>query len=116
MITLFGAVAQLERDIIIERTTAGLKSARRRGIQLGRKRGLGKEAKQKAVLAASYYKQNNLPVTDIMKLVGIRSKPTLYKYLAIEGRRNCNDCGVVFWDKEQNMDNAYCETHINLKS
>jgi len=116
VITLFGAVAQLERDIIIERTTAGLKSARRRGIQLGRKRGLGKEAKQKAVLAASYYKQNNLPVTDIMKLVGIRSKPTLYKYLAVEGRRNCNDCGDVFWDKEQDMDNAYCETHINLKS
>src|SRR5680860_191536 len=111
VITLFGAVAQLERDIIIERTTAGLKSARRRGIQLGRKRGLGKEAKQKAVVAASYYKQNNLPVTDIMKLVGIRSKPTLYKYLAIEGRRNCNDCGIVFGDKEQDMDNAYCETH-----
>ena len=52
IITLFGAVAQLERDIIIERTTAGLKSARRRGIQLGRKKGLGKEAKQKAMLAA----------------------------------------------------------------
>jgi DNA invertase Pin-like site-specific DNA recombinase len=33
VITLFGAVAQLERDIIIECTTAGLKSARRRGIQ-----------------------------------------------------------------------------------
>tara|TARA_R110000796_G_C14381570_1_gene415285 strand:- start:19 stop:528 length:510 start_codon:yes stop_codon:yes gene_type:complete len=56
IITLFGAVAQLERDIIIERTTAGLKSARRRGVQLGRKKGLGKEAKQKAMLAVSYYK------------------------------------------------------------
>ncbi|WP_430909045.1 recombinase family protein [Maribacter sp. 2-571] len=32
VITLFGAVAPLERAIIIERTTAGLKSARRRGI------------------------------------------------------------------------------------
>lgn len=89
IITLFGAVAQLKRDIIIERTTAGLKSARRRGIQLGRKKGLGKEAKQKAMLVASYYQENKLPIIDIMKLVGIKSKPTLYKYLAIQGRRNC---------------------------
>lgn len=99
VITLFGAVAQLERDIIIERTTAGLKSARRRGIQLGRKKGLNKIAKQKAILAASYYKENKLPIVDIMQLVGIKSKPTLYKYLALEGRRNCKECGVVFWDK-----------------
>ena len=113
VITLFGAVAQLERDIIIERTTAGLKSARRRGIQLGRKKGLGKEAKQKAILAASYYRQNNLPVTDIMKLAGIKSKPTLYKYLAIEGRRNCKECGVVFWDKNQNLESAYCIQHTS---
>src|SRR5680860_172731 len=111
VITLFGAVAQLERDIIIERTTAGLKCARRRGIQLGRKKGLEKEAKQKACLAASYNKQNNLPVTDVMKLVGIRSKPTLYKYLAIEGRRNCKEYGLVFWDKEQNLVNALCAKH-----
>ncbi len=111
VVTLFGAVAQLERDIIIERTTAGLKSARRRGVQLGRKKGLGKEAKQKAILAASYYKENNLPIIDIMKLVGIKSKPTLYKYLAIQGRRNCKECGIIFWDEKQNIESAYCEKH-----
>jgi len=111
VITLFGAVAQLERDIIIERTSAGLKSAKRRGIQLGRKKGLSKEAGQKAILAASYYRQNDLPINDIMKLVGIRSKPTLYKYLAIQGRRNCKECGVVFWDGKQDLDNAFCPKH-----
>lgn len=111
VVTLFGAVAQLERDIIIERTTAGLKSARRRGVQLGRKKGLGKEAKQKAILAASYYKENNLPIIDIMKLVGIKSKPTLYKYLAIQGRRNCKECGLIFWDEKQNIESAYCDKH-----
>lgn len=113
VVTLFGAVAQLERDIIIERTTAGLKSARRRGVQLGRKKGLGKEAKQKAILAASYYKENNLPIVDIMKLVGIKSKPTLYKYLAIQGRRNCKECGVIFWDSEQGLESAFCKKHYN---
>jgi len=105
----------LERDIIIERTTAGLKSARRRGIQLGRKKGLGKEAEQKAILAASYYRQNDLPINDIMKLVGIKSKPTLYKYLAIQGRRNCKECGVVFWDKNQDMDDAFCLEHSKIE-
>src|SRR5680860_1278376 len=80
VITLFGVVAQLERDIIIERTSPDLKSDKRRGIQLGRKKGLSKEAGQKAILAASYYRQNDLPINNIMKLVGIKSKPTLYKY------------------------------------
>ena len=112
IITLFGAVAQLERDIIIERTTAGLKSARRRGIKLGRKKGLGKEAKQKAMLAATYYKENKLPIVDIMKLVGIRSKPTLYKYLAVQGRRNCKECGAIFWDTEQELETAFCKKHL----
>jgi len=115
VITLFGAIAQLERDIIIERTTAGLKSARRRGIQLGRKKGLNKIAKQKALLAASYYKENNLPIVDIMKLVGIKSKPTLYKYLAIQGRRNCKECGVIFWDTDQELEDAFCKKHIKMK-
>jgi len=115
VITLFGAIAQLERDIIIERTTAGLKSARRRGIQLGRKKGLNKIAKQKAILAASYYKENNLPIVDIMKLVGIKSKPTLYKYLAIQGRRNCKECGTVFWDEKQELERALCKKHIKKK-
>lgn len=115
VITLFGAVAQLERDIIIERTTAGLKSARRRGIQLGRKKGLGKEAKQKAMLAASYYQENKLPIADIMKLVGIKSKPTLYKYLAIQGRRNCKECGIIFWDERQELESAFCKKHLRIK-
>ncbi len=101
VITLFGAIAQLERDIIIERTTAGLKSARRRGVQLGRKKGLGKEAQNKAMLAEVYYREKKLPIVDIMKLVGIKSKPTLYKYLGIQGRRTCKECRIVFWDKEQ---------------
>lgn len=115
VITLFGAIAQLERDIIIERTTAGLKSARRRGIQLGRKKGLNKIAKQKAILATSYYKENNLPIVDIMKPVGIKSKPTLYKYLAVQGRRNCKECGVIFWDKDQELVDAFCNKHLKKK-
>jgi len=111
--TLFSAVAQLERDIIIERTLAGQESARRRGGKIGRKRGLGKEAQKKAILAESYYRDENkqLSIAEIMKLLDIKSKPTLYKYLAHQGRRNCIVCKKLFWDKDQPLDESYCEKH-----
>jgi DNA invertase Pin-like site-specific DNA recombinase len=47
IVTLFGAVAKLERDIIIERTSAGLKSARRRGINWAVKKGLARKQNKK---------------------------------------------------------------------
>lgn len=82
-ITRFGNVTQLEKDTITKRTTADFKSTRRRGIQLRRKKGLNKIEKQKAILVASYYKENNLCIIDSMKLMGIKSKPNLYKYLTM---------------------------------
>lgn len=113
---IFGAFAQLERDLIVERTRAGLQSSRRRGVRLGRKPGLGREAKKKAILAASYYRDNNLTIEEVMKLVEIKSKRTLYKYLAIEGRRNCKECDKIFWDSEQEINQAYCKEHFTLKN
>jgi len=109
--SLFGAVAQLERDILIERTKAGLESARRRGVVPGRKKGLSKDAKQKAILAEKYYKENKLKVEEIMKLIDVGSKRTLYKYLAYQGRRNCLVCRRLFWDKNQEFEKAYCKLH-----
>ena len=110
--TLFGAVAQLERDIIIERTRAGLESARRRGVKLGRKSGLSEKAKQKAILAEKYYRDNELSITESMKLIDVSSKRTLYKYLTYQGRRNCKTCKVIIWDKKQEIYNAYCKKHL----
>jgi DNA invertase Pin-like site-specific DNA recombinase len=37
MLTLLSGVAEFERELIIERTMAGLEAARRRGVQLGRR-------------------------------------------------------------------------------
>jgi DNA invertase Pin-like site-specific DNA recombinase len=112
---LFGAVAQLERDIIIERTRAGLESSKRRGVRLGRKPGLDTKAEHKAILSERYYRDNNLPIAEIMKLLDIRSKRTLYKYLAYRGRRNCRECNVVFWDRGQELYEAYCPKHMKTK-
>lgn len=114
--TLFGAVAQLERDMIVERTRAGLESSRRRGVRLGRKPGLSEKAKQKAIVAEKYYRDNKLSIDEIMKLIDVSSKRTLYKYLAYRGRRNCLACNKILWDKEQPMDDAHCEKHRKAKS
>jgi len=43
LVNMFAALAQLERDIIVERTKAGLESARIRGRVLGAPKGLSKK-------------------------------------------------------------------------
>jgi DNA invertase Pin-like site-specific DNA recombinase len=40
---IFGAISQFERDLIRERTTAGLDAAKERGVKLGRPKSLNKE-------------------------------------------------------------------------
>lgn len=81
---MFAALAQLERDIIIERTKAGLESARQRGKILGAPRGLSKKNRQKALLCETYFKEGKLTVAEICDRVGI-SRATYYKYLRHQG-------------------------------
>ncbi|WP_299255906.1 hypothetical protein [uncultured Aquimarina sp.] len=111
---MFSGIAELERDIIIERTLAGQESTRQRGVKFGRKRGLTKEIKKKAILAETYYrdKTKELSVKEICKLCDISSKATLYRYLMNQGLRNCVEYNAYFWDKNQEPDNAYCEKHL----
>ncbi|MCL4118237.1 UNVERIFIED_CONTAM: hypothetical protein GTU68_001083 [Idotea baltica] len=77
---MMGSFAEFERDLIIERTTDGLASARARGRVGGRPKGLSPVAKQKASIASALYKEGRLSVSEICSQIGI-SKPTLYKYL-----------------------------------
>ncbi|HAT3994128.1 TPA: recombinase family protein [Elizabethkingia anophelis] len=72
--------AEFEKDLIRERTKAGLDAARARGRKGGRRSGMSKEAEQKAILVEAYYKEGNMSIVEISKEVGI-SKMTLYKYL-----------------------------------
>lgn len=81
---MFAALAQLERDIVIERTKAGLESARRRGKVLGAPKGINKKNQQKAVLCEEYFKEGKTTVTQICERLGI-SRATYYKYFRIRG-------------------------------
>ena len=74
---IFGALAEFERDIIRERTMAGLKAARARGRVGGRPRVM--DAK-KVKLARTLMEDNSGPVSDICEILGV-SKATLYRYL-----------------------------------
>ncbi len=74
---LFGALAEFERNLIQERTQAGLATARARGRLGGRRKSLTPD---KRALVASLYEERKLPVMKICELMGI-SKPTLYSYV-----------------------------------
>jgi hypothetical protein len=63
MITLFGLFAEIERDLIAERTKAGLAAARAKGRLLGRPKGVlgtskltGREAEVRSLLAKTVSK------------------------------------------------------------
>jgi DNA invertase Pin-like site-specific DNA recombinase len=74
---IFGALAEFERNLILERTKAGLAAARARGRTGGRPKSL--DPKQRKV-AIKLYEEREHPVEEICRIMGI-SKPTLYSYL-----------------------------------
>jgi DNA invertase Pin-like site-specific DNA recombinase len=82
--TIFSALAEAERQSIVERTKAGLTAARSRGRVGGRPSGLTKENQDKAELVANLYKNDN-SIKKIKKLTGIGSNKTIYKYLRYMG-------------------------------
>ena len=75
-----GALAEFERNLIRERTYAGLAATSARGRKGGRRKKLGE--KQRAV-AADLYRQKKHTIDEICKAVGI-SRPTPYKYVEAE--------------------------------
>ena len=74
---IFGALSEFERNLIKERTRAGLDAARSRGRKGGRPQALSSD---KAKMAVSLYSEKKHPISSICKILNI-TKPTLYKYL-----------------------------------
>lgn len=78
---VFGAVAEFERDIIRERTIAGLEAARARGRKGGRKPVMDEK---KLALASKMLKNKEIPVGEVCEAVGV-SRSTLYRHLKPDG-------------------------------
>jgi len=81
---IFASISEFERDLIKERTMAGLVAAKKKGRVGGRPKGLSPKAERIATIAASLYKEATLSVNEIAKNIGV-SKATLYKYLRYKG-------------------------------
>src|SRR5919206_528319 len=79
---IFGALAEFERDIIRERTTAGLEAARARG-RFGGRRSVMTPAKLRLAQAAVGRPDTN--VTQLCEELGV-SRMTLYRFVAPDGR------------------------------
>jgi DNA invertase Pin-like site-specific DNA recombinase len=76
---LFGSLAEFERDLIRERTKAGLASARARGRLGGRPKALDSK---KAKIAASLLANRESSVAEICETLGV-SKATLYRHIKL---------------------------------
>jgi DNA invertase Pin-like site-specific DNA recombinase len=80
---IFGALAEFERNLIRERTLAGLTAARAR-----RRKGGGPKAKalntpKKVALAQSLYDGKNIMTDEICKTLNI-SRANLYRYIKVK--------------------------------
>lgn len=75
---IFGALAEFEREMIRERTVAGLKAAKGRGVKLGRPSAL---TEQQIKMARSLKAAGDLSSSEIAKQLGV-GRATLYRALS----------------------------------
>jgi DNA invertase Pin-like site-specific DNA recombinase len=74
---IFGALAEFERDIIRERTQAGLTAARSRGRKGGRPKALTPKKQEQAL---TLYNDKTNTIDDICRTLNV-SRATLYRYI-----------------------------------
>ncbi len=75
---VLSSIVHFERRLIVERTEAGMRAAKARGVKFGRKRILS----PKAIRMAKFQHQSGVPVVDIAQSLGV-GRSTLYRHLAI---------------------------------
>ncbi|MCY1379448.1 Serine recombinase PinR [compost metagenome] len=76
VLQILGAVAQLERSIIIQRTTAGIRAARDRGVRWGRPPMLPMHERWEVLRLVD----RGIPISDVARAYDI-SRPLVYKML-----------------------------------
>lgn len=90
---IFAALAEFERELIIERTKAGLAAARARGKLGGRKRKVDSATLQ---LLSAAMSNNNTNAKELAKRLGI-SKSILYHY--VNGDGSLKEAGKLIIEK-----------------
>ncbi len=88
---IFASLAEFERELIRERTKAGLDAARARGRKGGRKFAM---TKAQVRLAQAAMGKKETRVGDLCKELGV-SRPTLYRYVGPNGELRKNALKVL---------------------
>jgi DNA invertase Pin-like site-specific DNA recombinase len=81
MLTILGAVAEMERELTVERVREGMRKAKLYGTKTGRR--IGRPARQLPATFNKYHerwKEGQLTATEFAKLIDV-SRPTLYTYI-----------------------------------
>ena len=86
MFHIVGAMAEFERDVIRERTTAGLEAARARGRKGGRPKATETIKPRNLALAKELYAGKEKSIAEIMEQTGFKSRATFYKYVVNTGK------------------------------
>ena len=83
---MFAVMAQLERDLLVQRVQEGLTASKKRGKRLGCPQTDSSTVQQ----ALGYYDTGNYTVAEIIKLTGI-SQGTLYRKINERKEQNVMD-------------------------
>ena len=78
---VMASLAEMERELTVERTRAGLEVAR----QLGRKGGRRRQMSESKIESAKKLLANGVPPRDVAMNLGV-SVPTLYRWIPASGR------------------------------
>lgn len=81
-LNIMASLAEYERELIKERTNAGLQSARARGRTGGRPKGYTKETIAKLLIMRSVYKDKSKTPEEVYKPLGL-TRATFYRYTKI---------------------------------
>ena len=81
-LNIMASLAEYERELIRERTNAGLQSARARGRTGGRPKGFTKETISKLIIMRSVYLDYTKKPEEIYKALGL-TRATYYRYAKI---------------------------------
>jgi len=79
MLTVFGAVAELEREYILQRQAEGIASARKRGKHLGRPI---KQAPDDFGALVKAWERKEIPLSKVLQQCDCMSEATFYRRLA----------------------------------
>jgi len=84
MITMFSLVADLERDLISQRTKEALATKKAEGVVLGRPKGPGKSKLEKHEEQIKEFIEKKVSMLSISKILGV-SYSTLFNYIKKRG-------------------------------